>query len=154
RRVRPSRAKVGNLRLDLVDGDPAGRGQRAESRDDRIQIPEVAWPTSVRAGGKGQELFPRFLAERDRRARTPPELVEFVVEVRLDVLAAVDERRQAERPQIDAREQVLAKSSFFHRLGQVAVRAGNQLKVAGGLAVASKREKPLLLQCAKKHRLL
>jgi hypothetical protein len=67
---------VRNFRLDLVDGNPAGRGQRAESRDDGVQIPEVAGPAGVRARGKGQELFPRFLAEGDCRARTPPELLE------------------------------------------------------------------------------
>src|SRR5688572_6956988 len=140
--------------LHLIDSDASARRQRTKSGDHCVQIPEVARPTRVRARRKRKELFSRFFAERDRRTRTAPELLEFVVDVRLDVLAAIDKGRKAKRPQVDAGEQVLAKPAVLHSLGEVAVRAGDQLKVAGSLAIAAQRQKPLLLERAEKHRLL
>ena len=64
------------------------------------------------------------------------------------------EARQAERPQVDARQQVLAKAALGHGAGQVAVRAGDQLKVARDLVVAAERQEALLLERAQQHRLL
>src|SRR5258708_32535615 len=135
---------MGNFRLDLIDGDPSCRSQRAESGNDGVQVPEVARTTRVRARGKHQELLPRFFTEGDCRTRTSPELLEFVVDVPLDVLATIDQSRQAERPQIDAREEVFAAPAVLHRVGEVALRAGDQFKVAGGLAIAAQRQELLL----------
>ena len=115
----------------LIDSDPSAWRQRAQSGDDGVQIPEVARPARIRAGGKCEELFPRLLAERYGRTGSAPELLELVLDVRLDVLAAIDKSRKAKRPQVDACEQVLAEPAVPHSLGEVAVRAGDQLKVAG-----------------------
>ena len=49
------------------------------------------------------------------RAGAAPKLLELVVEVRLDVLATIGQPRQAERPQVDAREQIVAEAPVAHR---------------------------------------
>ena len=59
-----------------------------------------------------------------------------------------------EGPEIDPREQVVAEATVPHRTGQVAVRAGNQLKIARDLAVAPERQEALLLERSQQHRLL
>ena len=81
-------------------------------------------------------------------------LLQLVVEVRLDVLAPFGESRQAEAPQVDAREQVLAEAPGRDVGAQVAVRAADELEVALRLLVRAERQEAPLLDRAQEHRLL
>ncbi len=132
--------------------DPAPVGERAEPGDDRHEVAEV--PRPRRATGEREEGRSRLAVE----AHPPPgaggELLELVVEVRLEVLRALGEPRQPEGPQVDPGEQVLAEAPVPRVDGEVPVRARHQPEVGGDLAVAAERQEPLVLEGPQQHRLL
>src|SRR6266540_2957889 len=135
--------------VDLIDRDAPSWRERCQPRNHGVQIAEVSRPTRLVAHRKRQELLPRFLAERNGCTCSAPELLELVIKVRGDVLATIYEPRKAERPQVDAREQVVTKAALLHRISQVSVRTGDQLKVARELLVAPQGQKPLLFERPK-----
>src|SRR5207253_2239754 len=61
---------------------------------------------------------------------------------------------ERERPQVDAREEVVAEAPVGRGGLQVAVRAGDQMEVARNLAVGAEGQEALLLERAQEHRLL
>ena len=65
---------------------------------------------------------------------------ELVVEVRREILAAVAQRGQGERPQRQAREQVVAKPPGADERREIAIGARDQLEVARGLPVTADRK--------------
>ena len=78
---------------------------------------------------------------------------ELVIEVGLDILVPIAQPRQRERPQVDAREEILAEAPAATRVAEIAIRAGDQLEVARDLAIRAERKELLLLDRAKEHRL-
>src|SRR6185436_11288643 len=71
-----------------------------------------------------------------------------------DVLAPLGESGQAEDPEVDAGEQVLAEPPLAHRRVEVAVRSRDELEVAARLAVAAHGQEDLVLEGAQEHGLL
>lgn len=63
-------------------------------------------------------------------------------------------RGQAEGPQVDARQQIVAEPARAHGLVQIAIRAGDELEVAADLAVRAHGKEPFLLDRPQQHRLL
>ena len=57
-------------------------------------------------------------------------LLQLIVEIRRDVLATFAQARESKRPQIDSRQQVVAKTARLRRGLQIAIAAGDQLKIA------------------------
>ncbi len=82
------------------------------------------------------------------------EAFELVVEVGLDVLGALGQRRQPKRPEVEPREEVIAEAAGAGVVGEVAVGAADELEVARGLAICAERAEALGLQRAEEHRLL
>ena len=57
------------------------------------------------------------------------EAAQFEVEVGLDILLALAERRQGEGPQIEPREEVLAEPALTHPDREIAVGPGDELEI-------------------------
>src|SRR5262249_34915767 len=60
----------------------------------------------------------------------------------------------AEGPQIDASQQVLAESPVRHHRKEIAIGAGNELKLATDFTVCADWQEDLLLERTQEHRLL
>ena len=150
----PGGSEAPDLRLDLLAGDLRARGQRRHALERRREVAEVAGPARRRRGGEAEELQARGPAEGHASAVALGVALELVVEVRLDVLRALAQRRHAEGPDVDAGQQVVAEAARAHAGPQVAVGPGDQLKVAADLAVAADREEHAVLERAQQHRLL
>src|SRR6266545_7430502 len=132
--------------LHLIDRDAASRRQGRQPGNRAVQITEVSRPTRGIAHRERQELLARFLAESHGRPRPAPELLQLVIEVRRNILPANREPGKAERPQIDPREEIVTEAALPYRVAQVAVCAGDQLKVTRDLRVAPQGQKALLLE--------
>src|SRR5262249_52204340 len=139
---------------DLAQGDPSARGEGGHALDRRREVAEVAGPRGVGGGREAQEGGPRLAEEGDLSAMSLRPALELVVEVGLDVLTALAEAGQAEGPQVDAGQQVLAEAAGLDVDAEVAVGAGDQLEVAADLAVAADREEHAVLDRTQEHGLL
>jgi hypothetical protein len=137
-RPEPFQAKL--LGLDGGDIDPAGRGEGRHSGDARRQVAEIARPARLGTGGEGKEGAARLLVEADAVALALGEAVELIIEVGLDILAPVAERRKLEGPQVEAREKILAEAARRDRLPKVAIGAGDELEIGRGFAVRADRD--------------
>ncbi len=84
---------------------------------------------------------------RGPRGSSPPaadlarQTAELVIEVGLDVLEPLGERRQAKGPEVDAREQILPEAAGGDLVSEIAVGAGDELKIALLLPCPSRPDK-------------
>src|SRR5947207_14515227 len=117
------------------------KGRHAGHR--RIQIAEVSLPRGARGERELEKPLSRLFAECDAVACLLSVLIEFELQVGLDVLGTRPEPRQRERPKVYAGQQVFAEATLSHGSEQVAVRSGDQLKIAVALAVRSEWKKRL-----------
>src|SRR5262249_49692132 len=72
--------------------------ERRHARDRPAQVAEIALPRGLGGGGELQECVASLAAESHVRAGASRILFKLIVEVRLDVLGSVAQRRQAEGP--------------------------------------------------------
>ena len=124
-----------------VNGDAAAERKRRHAGHRRIEIAEVSLPRGAWGERELEKPLSRFFAEGDAVAGLLSELVELELEVGLDVLGSRSEARQREGPEVDAGQQVFAEAAVANGAEQVAVRAGDQLKVAVALAIRPERKK-------------
>src|SRR5690606_26099272 len=101
------------------------------------EVPEVARPARAGRRGEGEEELARLRVEGHLTPEPSAGALQLVGEVRLDVLGAIAERRERERPEVDAGEEVFPEAPRAHGGAQVPVRAGDQLEVAGDLRVGA-----------------
>src|SRR6266567_1356693 len=137
-----------------VNRDSAAERQGRHAGHRRIQIAEVSLPRGTRREREFEKPLSGLFAESDAVACLLSDLVEFKLQVGLDVLGTRPEPRQRERPKVDAGQQVFAEATLSHGSEQVAVRSCNQLKIAVALAIRSKRKKRLFFERAEQHSLL
>ena len=149
----------GRGRLDAVNlvahdllGDAAPPRERRHPRDRRVEVPEVSRPPP--APREVEETLPRLPAHRDVHAELGGDLGSLEVEVGEQVLGALRESRQPERPEVDAREEILAKRPLSDGDLEILVRPGDELKVARSFPIRAHRVERLLLQGTEEHRLL
>ena len=67
---------------------------------------------------------------------------------------ALLEAGQRERPQIEPRQQILAKAAVRNRSAKIAIGAGDQLELARHLLVGADGQEALVLDGAQDHGLL
>lgn len=79
------------------------------------------------------------------------ELGEQITEIRFDVLRPIDQAGQRISPQVNARLEILAKSPGHLFARQIAVGAGDQLKVALRFMVGADREKAFFFDRFEQH---
>ena len=91
-------------------------GDRAHPHHGATEVPEVPGPGRLGRRGEAQEALPGLLVEGDSGSRLARMALQLVVEVGRDVLTTLAERGQAERPQIDARQEILAKAAGANQI--------------------------------------
>src|SRR5262249_10105229 len=139
----PRRAESLDLVVDVADADARARAERRHPADRCGEVAEVPRPGGTLR--ESEEASARLAAEGEALRERAAALFDLVVEVRLDVLGTIPERRELERPDVDAREQVLAKAATCDLRAEVLVGAGDELKVAVRLFVGAERVERLVL---------
>src|SRR5262245_10313520 len=82
------------------------------------------------------------------------ELVELVVQVRLDVLVTRLQTWQSKGPEVDSRKEVFTEAAGGDIGGQIAVRSRDQLKIALNLLVRANGKENMILEAPEQDRLL
>src|SRR6266700_3184359 len=132
-----------DLIIHNVNRDSAAERKGRHAGHRRIQIAEVSLPRGAWGEREFEKPLSGLFAESDAVACLLSDLVELELQVGLDVLGTCPEPRQRERPKVDAGQQVFAEATFSNGSEQVAVRPGDQLKIAVALAVRSEWKKRL-----------
>ena len=130
-------AEAGRQRLGLQQ---LARPQHDRALDDVLQLTDVARPVVLLEHGQGlRRHAPR------RPAHLLRQLLDEVGDQQRDVLAAIAQRRQVERDDVETVEEILAQDALGDGAPDVAVRGGDEadvdLDVAG---VAHPTDLPLL----------
>src|SRR6266513_631269 len=108
----PRRLEPLDLVIHYLCSYPSTTCQSRHSHQRPVQVTKISVPASPARHRKLQKAFLCFFAERHPLARSASVLFEFVLQVWLDVFYAISQPRQAKSPQVDSREQVIAKLSF------------------------------------------
>ena len=103
RRSFPAACQASDFFGHQLRRDPSSKRQRGHARDRGVEVSEVAGPMSFAAGRETKKSLASFFVERDARAATLSEAVQFVGHVWFDVFGTITQRRKLERPEIDPR---------------------------------------------------
>src|SRR3546814_18303065 len=107
--------------------------ERGQTADQILQFPHIARPAVA------TDALHRFGCDRFGRQALRSRLVEEVAHQIGDILAALAQWRQAQRHDIQAIEQILAKQALMNCLAQVAIGGGDDPPVALGRAAWRER---------------
>ena len=95
--------------------------------------------------------MPCFAVQADFAAEFLRSPVEFVIEIRPDVLAAFCEAREGEGPEIDAGLEVLAELLLLYQFMKVPVGAGDELEIALHGFVGTERRECFVFNGTEEH---
>src|ERR1017187_6588996 len=129
-----------DLFVHRLNRDSTTRGERSHPRNSRIEVAKVALPNSGRRKGEIKEPTSCLADERDPRTRSFGILIQFEFEIGFQVLVPISQSWQGESPQVDSGQKVFAKAAILDGIQQVAVRSGDQLKVAVRFTIRAERQ--------------